>query len=164
MNSRDLYREVQALRCKNGASREKIAFSDYSEMIYDYTTKKLLETGYQGVLVDDLGFLFGQLDDSFHSEKEKSTFYQVYAFCLLDYYNDVSGQIALWAIEKDPVEGVSYPRFENQQFITFLQTLEGQSYEEVALWLWDVLKKVSEKRRNEGKGPIYQKERTLWNQ
>ena len=164
MDSRDLYQEIRVLHNKKGTSRGKIVFSDYSEMLYDYTSRKLLEVGYKEDLVDDLGFLFDRLDGCFHSEKEKRKFYQTYAFCLLDYYNDISGQTALWEVEKNPVKGISYPRFEDQQFITFFQTLEGQSYKDIALWLWDTLKKVSEKQETGEKGPVYKKECSLWNQ
>lgn len=176
MDAKDLYREVQILYAKNTSigmlfPGEKVKFQDYAEMLYDYTSRKLLEAHHDENLVDDLGLMFDRLDGCFQSEQEKEAFYQIYVHCLLNYYNDIVDGVALWQVEQYPEEGVCYPRFKKDEFLTFFQTLEGQSHKDIALWLWDELRvlaerKEEEKKESKEKGSVYQKLNNgnpLWN-
>jgi hypothetical protein len=160
MKSNDLNIEITNLYNKKfyanlekpiGEETKTVDFKDYSDTIYEYTCRKLYEANHQEDLVYDLGFLFDRLDNYFKTEEEKEKFYETYAHKFIEYLGTIIDKQILWEI----VESNSYneyPKYNEEKYLTFVQTTAKTSNKDTALWLWnEIIIATKEKDKSKGK-------------
>lgn len=140
MQANDIYSEMTDRQIKLAGGllavaclSERKKHENFKRAFYDYTCEKLSEDKDNNIIVEEISYMFHQLDKQFASLTEKEKFYEHYVHYILSIYGNVVGKEHLWRLNDDATN--TYPRIVDD----YLETSPSTSNEDTAIWLFNIL-------------------------